>query len=46
MMKKTFVKEVWKGGEKQKCFRNNNFVDNWCNKINLVITFTILIKLV
>ena len=30
-MKKTFVKEVWKGGEKQKCFRNNNFVDNWCN---------------
>ena len=45
-MKKTFVKEVWKGGEKQKCFRNHNLVDNWNNKINLVITFAILIELV
>ena len=45
-MKKTFVKEVWKAGEKQMCFRNNNLVDNWRNKINVVITFAILIKLV
>ena len=45
-MKKIFVKEVWKGGKKQMCFRNNDLVDNWRNKINLVITFAILIKLV
>ena len=46
MMKKAFVKEVWKGGEKRNCFRNNNLVDNWHNKTNLVITFARLIKLV
>ena len=45
-MKKTFVKEVWKGGEKRNCFTNNHLVDNWHNSINLVITFAILIKLV
>ena len=43
---KEVVKEVWKGGEKRNCFRNNNLVDNWHNKINLVITFARLIKLV
>ena len=46
IMNKTFVKEVWKGGEKRNCFRNNNLVDNWQKKINLVITFARLIKLV
>ena len=43
---KEVVKEVWKGGEKRNCFRNNNLVDNWQKKINLVITFARLIKLV
>ena len=46
MMKKTFVNESWEGGEKRNCSRNNNLVDNWHNKINLVITFARLIKLV
>ena len=41
---KEVVKEVWKGGEKQNCFRNNNLVDNWHKKINPVITFARLIK--
>ena len=44
--KKKLVKEVWIGGEKRNCSRNNNLVDNWHNKINLVITFARLINLV
>ena len=46
MLKKTFVKEVWKGGEKRNCFRNNIMLDNWQNKVNLIITFARLIKVV
>ena len=43
---KEIAKEVWEGGEKRNCFTNNNLVDNWQKKINLVITLARLIKLV